>query len=83
MFMESFKEILSANQKYKVVIFKSERTYEIRLFQYFPECVDEEGDTWEEFWQEITTTKTITDTEQNAVKLAIEELALLSNGGLN
>ncbi|WML58102.1 hypothetical protein [Neobacillus sp. PS2-9] len=75
--MESFKEILSVNKKYKAVIFKSERTYEIRLFQYFPECVDEEGDTWEEFWQEITTTKTKTDTEQYAAKLAIEELALL------
>ncbi|WP_335490305.1 hypothetical protein [Bacillus sp. JJ1773] len=47
------------------------------MFQYFPDCVDEEGDTWEEIWQEITATKTITDTEQNAVKLAIEEPALL------
>lgn len=75
--MENFKEILSANKKYKAVILKSGRTYEIRLFQYFPECVDGEGDTWEEYWQEITTTKTITDTEQNAVKLAEEELGLL------
>ncbi|GAM12437.1 hypothetical protein [Mesobacillus selenatarsenatis] len=75
--MGIFKEILADNKKFKAVILKSEKTYEIQLFKYFPECVDEEGDTWEEFWQEITYTKTITDTEQNAIKLAKEELSLL------
>jgi hypothetical protein len=43
--MLSFKEILSTNKRYKAVIYKNGGSYEIKLFKFFPECVDEEGDT--------------------------------------
>jgi hypothetical protein len=57
--------------------FKIGRTYRVQLFKYFAEYVDVDGDVWEELWQEVTTSNTITDTEQNAIKLAAEELSLL------
>lgn len=75
--IQNIKEIFSANKKYKAVIYKNRGIYEIKLFQFYPEIIDNEGDIWEEFWQEVTTTKTITDTELNAVKLATKELDLL------
>ena len=57
--------------------FKIGRTYRVQLFKYFAKYVDDDGDVWEELWQEVTTSNTITDTEQNAIKLAAEELSLL------
>ena len=52
-------------------------------FEYFPECVDEEGDNWEEFWQVITTTKTITDTEAECSKTCNRGTSLIEVTGSN
>ncbi|OIK11032.1 hypothetical protein BIV60_18965 [Bacillus sp. MUM 116] len=60
--MEIVKELFSDSQNHKAVILKRGKIFEINFFKYFPECIDEEGDIWEEFWQEITQTTTITDT---------------------
>ncbi|WP_354472702.1 hypothetical protein [Lysinibacillus parviboronicapiens] len=74
--MEICKEIMTKNKEYKAIIYKIGRIYRIRLFKYFPECIDDTGDVWEEFWQDVTNCNTITDTEQNAIKLAEEGLSL-------
>ncbi|SES46081.1 hypothetical protein [Psychrobacillus sp. OK032] len=76
--MEICKEIIAKNKKYKAVIFTIGGIYRVQLFEYLPECVDDDGDVWEALWQEVTTSNTITDTEQNAIKLAEEELNLLN-----
>jgi len=76
--MEICKEIITKNKKYKATIFKIGRIYRVQLFEYFPECVDDDGDIWEELWQEVTTSNTITDSEQSAIKLAEKELSLFN-----
>lgn len=75
--MEIVKELFSDSKDHKAVILKKGKIFEIHFFKYFPGFIDEDGDIWEELWQDITQTTTITDTEQNAIKLTKEELALL------
>jgi len=43
------KEILTDSENYKAVISKRGKLFEIQLFKYFPECIDEEGDSWGDF----------------------------------
>lgn len=74
--MLNIQEIYSKDKRYKAVILKDRTYYRIVLLKYYPETVDEDGDLLEEFWQEINKSNTITDSKENAIKLAKEQLSL-------
>lgn len=43
-------ELFSDSKNHKAVILKRGKIFEIIFLKYIPECIDEEGVTWEKVW---------------------------------